>query len=100
VRADACSDAIPDDGMFDYLHAGPMPRLELLWNVPRLAIGWLPSRNPRLWRGRCRQVSVTSEAPLPFHLDGELFMDSEKAVHSLEVQIVPTALRVMARRAG
>jgi diacylglycerol kinase family enzyme len=90
-------DAIPDDGMFDYLHAGPMPRLELLWNVPRLAIGWLPSRNPRLWRGRCRQVTVTSEGPLPFHIDGELFTDYEKAVHRLEVQIVPAALRVMAR---
>jgi len=89
--------AILDDGLFDYLHAGPMPRLELLWNVPRLATGWLPSRNPRLWRGRCRHVRVTCADPLPFHIDGELFTDHEKQVHALDIQVLPGALRVMAK---
>jgi diacylglycerol kinase family enzyme len=91
-------DAVLDDGLFDYLHAGPMHRLELLWNVPRLATGLLPTRNPKLWRGRCRHVTVTCEAPLPFHIDGELFTQAERAVHTLDVQIVPSALRVMARQ--
>lgn len=90
-------DAIVDDGLFDYLHAGPMPRLELLWNVPRLAMGWLPSRNPRLWRGRCSQVTVSSRVPIPFHIDGELFTDHERAVHTMEVCVIPGALRTMAR---
>jgi diacylglycerol kinase family enzyme len=90
-------DAILDDGLFDYLHAGPMPRLELLWNVPRLATGWLPSRNPRLWRGRCQKVRVTCDEPLPFHVDGELFTEHERPVCALEVQVVPGALRVMAK---
>jgi diacylglycerol kinase family enzyme len=92
-------DAILDDGQFDYLHAGPMPRLELLWNVPRLATGWLPSRNPRLWRGRCSRVTVSCAVPLPFHIDGELFADHERAVHAIDVEIVPAALRVMAKQA-
>jgi diacylglycerol kinase family enzyme len=90
-------DAILDDGWFDYLHAGPMPRLELLWNVPRLATGWLPSRNPKLWRGRCRRVNVRCDEPIPFHIDGELFIEHERPVHALEVELVPSALRVMAR---
>jgi diacylglycerol kinase family enzyme len=90
-------DAVLDDGLFDYLHAGPLPRLELLWNVPRLVTGWLPTRNPRLWRGRCREVHVRCEKPLPFHIDGELFSEPERAVHALDVRILPSALRVMAR---
>lgn len=90
-------DAILDDGWFDYLHAGPMPRLELLWNVPRLVTGWLPSRNPKLWRGRCRRVQVRCEEPIPFHIDGELFIEHERPVHEVTVELVPAALRVMAR---
>src|SRR5215831_7104517 len=93
-------DAILDDGLFDYLHAGPMPRLELLWNVPRLATGWLPLRNPRLWRGRCRHVRVTCEEPLPFHVDGELFTQPERPVRALEIQVLPGALRVMAKHSA
>src|SRR5262249_52532250 len=91
-------DAILDDGYFDYLHAGPMPRVELLWNVPRLATGWLPSRNPKLWRGRCRRATVTSAAPLPFHIDGAVLIGREKPVHALEVEIIPGALQVMAKQ--
>ena len=91
-------DAILDDGLFDYLHAGPMHRLELLWNVPRLATGWLPFGNPRLWRGRCRRVTVQSAEPIPFHIDGELFTDHEKLVTALQIEVIPAALRVMARQ--
>jgi diacylglycerol kinase family enzyme len=75
-----------------------MPRLELLWNVPRLATGWLPSYNPRLWRGRCSHVTVSCAIPLPFHIDGELFIDHDRAVHTIDVEVVPAALRVMAKK--
>jgi diacylglycerol kinase family enzyme len=91
-------DAILDDCLFDYLHAGPMSRLELLWNVPRLATGWLPSRNPRLWRGRCKHVTIESSVPIPFHIDGELFTDHDKRVTALQIEVIPAALRVMARQ--
>jgi diacylglycerol kinase family enzyme len=93
-------DAILDDGLFDYLHAGPMPRLELLWNVPRLATGLLPFGNPRLWRGRCRRVTVQSTLPIPFHIDGELFTRHEKLVTELQIEVIPAALRVMARQSA
>ena len=93
-------DAILDDGLFDYLHAGPMCRMELLWNVPRLATGWLPDRNPRLWRGRCSHVTVSCAEPIPFHIDGELFTEHERPVHTLHVEIIPGALQTMARRAA
>jgi diacylglycerol kinase family enzyme len=93
-------DAILDDGLFDYLHAGPMHRLELLWNVPRLATGLLPFGNPRLWRGRCRIVRVQSTQPIPFHIDGELFTRHEKRVTELQIEVIPAALSVMARQSA
>jgi diacylglycerol kinase family enzyme len=93
-------DAILDDGLFDYLHAGPMPRWQLLWNVPRLATGWLPTGNPYLRRGRCRRVTVRSSQPIPFHIDGELFTHYEKRVTELQIEVIPAALRVMARQSA
>jgi diacylglycerol kinase family enzyme len=93
-------DAILDDGLFDYLHAGPMPRWELLWNVPRLATGWLPFGNPYLRRGRCRRVTVRSSQPIPFHIDGELFSEHENDVTELQIEVIPAALRVMARHSA
>jgi diacylglycerol kinase family enzyme len=93
-------DAVIDDGLFDYLHAGPLPRLELFWNLPGMISGRLPKDHPKLWRGRCRHVTVVSETPLPFHIDGELFSEPDKAVYALDVQILPGALRVMAKQAA
>src|SRR5262249_29131325 len=49
-----------DDGLFDYLHAGPVSRWELLRHVPGMISGHLPHNHPRLWMGRCREVRLTS----------------------------------------
>jgi diacylglycerol kinase (ATP) len=87
-----------DDGLFDYLHAGPVSRWELLRYVPALIAGGLPAEHPRLWRGRCRHVQLTSEAPLTVHVDGEFFTLPEEDVRSLEVHILPGRLRVQRRR--
>ena len=65
-------DAVVDDGLFDYLHAGPLSRWELIRNLMRVNTGRLPD-HPQVWRGRCRRVGVESQTPIPVHLDGELF---------------------------
>src|SRR5262249_45153457 len=59
-----------DDGLFDSLHAGPVSRWELLRHVPAMITGNLPADHPRMWTGRCREVNLTSEAPLTVHVDG------------------------------
>jgi diacylglycerol kinase (ATP) len=84
-----------DDGLFDYLQAGPIGRWELLRYVPGMITGNLPVGHPLLWIGRCRQVSLSSEAPLPIHLDGEVFSRPEDGVRELEVRMLPGALRVL-----
>jgi diacylglycerol kinase family enzyme len=83
-----------DDGLFDYMHVGPLRRWELFRYFPGMISGNLPAAHPCLWRGRCQRVSVHSEAPLPVHLDGELFGQPKDGPRDLDIHILPGALRV------
>lgn len=87
-------EALVDDGLFDYLHAGPIGRLELLRYIPRMITGRLPT-HPKLFRGRCQEVKLSSEAAVPVHLDGEMFCEPKDGVRELEVCLLPRALRVL-----
>jgi diacylglycerol kinase family enzyme len=88
-------DAIVDDGLFDYAHAGALSRRQVLGFVPGLITGRLPT-HPEVWRGRCRHARVQSQADLVAHLDGELFCVPRDHVHEVDVELLPGALRVMA----
>jgi diacylglycerol kinase family enzyme len=83
-----------DDGLFDYVHAGPISRRQLLGYVPGLVAGRLPDVHPGVWMGRCRRVRLTSAEPLTVHIDGEFFCLPEEGVRELEVECLPAALRV------
>lgn len=89
--------ALLDDGEFDYVHAGALSRWELLRHFPGLITGDLPTDYPNLWRGRCREATVTSECPLIAHVEGEFFCRPEDDVRSLEVALLPGRLKVQAR---
>lgn len=84
-----------DDGLFDYLHAGPLSRWQVLRFMPRLARGGqIPTDYPGIWQGRCQEVRLRSEAPLTVHLDGEFFSRPEDQVFQIDVRILPQALKV------
>jgi len=88
-------DAVMDDGLFDYLQAGGLSRWELLRYMPRLAAGGqLPTDHPHIWMGRCREVTLESEAPLTVHLDGEFFALPENPVRQMQIRILPGRLKV------
>jgi diacylglycerol kinase (ATP) len=88
-------DAVPDDGLFDYLHAGSLSRLEILRYLPRLASGGeLPTDHPAIWQGRCHEVIVQSPVPLMVHLDGEFFCLPGDGIQGLAIQMLPGLLRV------
>lgn len=91
-------DAVLDDGLFDYVHAGALTRRTLLRLVPAGVAGRLPADHPGLRLGRCRRASVQSEAPLAAHTDGEFFCRPEQDVRALEVELLPGRLRVLRRR--
>jgi diacylglycerol kinase (ATP) len=87
-------DARLDDGLFDYVHAGNLSRLEILQLLPRLALFGTPKNHREVQMGRCRRIKVRSPSPLAVHVDGELFARPEDNVRELEITIRPRALRV------
>jgi diacylglycerol kinase family enzyme len=88
--------AVPDDGLFDYLHAGALSRFEVLRYLPRLAWGGdLPDDHPAIWKGRCREVQVKSSVPLLIHLDGEFFCTPADSVYEVEIRMLPGFIPVL-----
>jgi len=90
-------DALLDDGLFDYIQAGPLTRLDLLRFVPGLAVGRLPKGHPKVLLGRCRRVQLECETPLTVHTDGEFFCRPEDGCRELAVELLPRRLRVFCR---
>jgi diacylglycerol kinase family enzyme len=88
-------DAKVDDGFFDYLHASRLGALELLRYVPGMISGRLPVNHPALRIGKCRRVTLQSEAPLIAHVDGEMLCRPEERITRLEAVILPGALMVL-----
>lgn len=82
-----------DDGEFDYVHAGALSRWDLLRFAPGMVTGALPQNHPAIWTGRWRQVSVQSETPLTVHVDGEFFSRPEDNVRTIDIRVLPGALR-------
>lgn len=82
------------DGWFDYVHTGPLSRGAILRHLPRLAFVGPPNGHPHVHLGRCREVRLTSDAPLCVHTDGELLCTFSENVHRLEVQLLRGRLNV------
>lgn len=82
------------DGLFDYMHAGPVSRSEILRHFPNLIRGTLPTNHPRMWVGQCNGLQVESETPLRIHLDGEFFCQPEDHFTSVSIGLLPARLRV------
>jgi diacylglycerol kinase family enzyme len=90
-------DALLDDGLFDYLHVGKLPRRRLLRYVPRMISGNIPRNDPEVTTGRCNALEVESASPLMAHADGEFFCQPEEKVYRLNVDLLPGRLRVLGR---
>lgn len=88
------------DGWFDYIHAGPVSRYELLRHFPDILRGTLPQDHPRLWLGRCQRLVLRSESALRIHVDGEFFCQPEDGVYSVSATLLPRRLRVVRAAAG
>jgi diacylglycerol kinase family enzyme len=87
-----------DDGLFDYVHAGPLSRWRALEMLPRIATGTLPDDHPLIRQGRCRDVRVRTTEPLWVHTDGELFCGPANNVMDLKIDLLPMALTVLRKR--
>jgi diacylglycerol kinase family enzyme len=83
------------DGWLDFVHAGNLSRWEVVKFLPRLAFAGPPSSYPKVTQGRCRKVKLASETPLVVHIDGEFFCVPEDNIRTLEIEVVPAALRIV-----
>jgi diacylglycerol kinase family enzyme len=83
-----------DDGQLDFVHVGGLRRWELARYLPGLVAGKLPIGHPHLRTGRCATASVTADAPLCVHTDGEFFCRPEDGVTELRVELLSRRLRV------
>ena len=91
-------DALIDDGLFDYLHAGALSRWRLLRLLPAAVQGRPPTSEPSVHMGRCRRATVQSDAALVAHIDGEILCRPLQDVRRLEIEILPGRLRVLRSR--
>ena len=60
-----------DDGSLDLVWGADIRMLELLGLMKRIFVGNHLS-HPKISSARCSEVSLKSETPLPFHLDGDV----------------------------
>lgn len=87
-------EALLDDGLFEFVHAGPVGRWEALRMLPRLARHGPPRDHAAVRLGRCRSLRLHSPTPLAVHTDGELFCTPEENVRGFEIELLAKRLRV------
>ena len=87
-------EALLDDGLFDVVHGGDVGYWESLRLLPRFLLGGPPKNHPRIDLRRCRRLTITSPDPLSIHTDGEVSATPADDVRDVELEILPSRLRV------
>lgn len=82
-------DAVTDDGLIEYVRWGPIGRLGLIRNLPRLYDG-THTRHPLAERRATRQVEFQLERPVDLMVDGEVL-----TLLCERIDVLPSALRVV-----
>jgi len=80
-----------DDGLFDLCLIRHMPLPLFFYHIPKVFKG-KHTRLREVTMARARSVQVETAWPVPVHADGEILAE---ATTFLEVEIVPSALRVL-----
>ena len=83
--------AVLDDELLDVTHVGDISRLKIIFNLWRLKNGSL-GELAEVSLHRSNKISISSDHPLPVHVDGEVLgLD----VKQLDIQLFPAALNVI-----
>ena len=81
--------AVTDDGLIEYVRWGPIGRLGLIRNLPRLYNG-THTRHPLAERRATRQVEFQLEGAVDLMVDGEVL-----TLHCERIDVLPSALKVV-----
>lgn len=84
-----------DDGQLHILTATDLLRRDVFRYLPGICLGRLPKSDPRIRSTTAMRVTLKSDLPLRFHLDGELFdLTHFTADQEVEVRVLPKRLRI------
>lgn len=86
--------ALPDDGVLDYMIADNMSRPMQFRMIPEFMNG-TQERFNEVEIGQFKKISLTSEQPLYIHIDGEIYTSFGSNLRGISVEIVPNALKVI-----
>ncbi|MFQ5805718.1 MAG: diacylglycerol/lipid kinase family protein [Phycisphaerae bacterium] len=84
-------DARLDDGLFDFVFAPELPKLDVLRLLPRLFRG-THVRHPQVLYARAQRITIESDPGTPIHADGEVLAESATRV---EYEILPGKLTLL-----
>ena len=84
-------DARLDDGLFDFVFAPELSKLEVLGLLPRFFRG--PHvHHPKVVYGRAKRITIESTPPTPIHADGEVLTESAMRI---EYELLPGKLTLL-----
>ncbi|MFQ6615565.1 MAG: diacylglycerol/lipid kinase family protein [Fidelibacterota bacterium] len=89
-------EAVMDDGVFHVCHIRDISPLKVVGNFLKLINGTV-EKVDEVTIHQSRNVRITSEVPLPVHVDGEL---PQNEVTQMEVELIPKALLVIGNWTG
>ena len=82
-------DARTDDGLIEYVRWGPIGRLGLIQNLPKLYDG-THTAHPLAERQAARRIDFELDEPVDVMVDGEVL-----TLHCRSIDVLPSALRVI-----
>jgi YegS/Rv2252/BmrU family lipid kinase len=83
-----------DDGLLDVTMVRPIGVLPLLWHLPKVFGGTLDRAARYASMTTARTIRVESEAPVPVHVDGEIYRGDTTR---LQIEVLPQALTVIVK---
>lgn len=87
--------AEPDDGLFDICVIQSMNIFTLAHHLPKLFKGThIKLQQVKIYKGK--NIFIQANEPIPFHIDGEALDDC----HSVQINILPKAIRLLAPKEG
>jgi diacylglycerol kinase (ATP) len=82
--------AIPDDGLLDFIHAPSLGRLRLFQLLPKAQTGD-HVHEPEIQEQRTKHLNIRISPPSPIQADGEVFV---KDAAEITYEVLPAALQV------
>lgn len=84
----------PDDGVLEYMIADKVSRLMQFRLLPEFIKG-TQEKFKEVEIGEFKKLSLTADAPLYIHIDGEIYTNFGSNLRGITVEVVPNALQVV-----